>query len=254
MRNAKTGFVEILTPEGVTFALPLAGPVSRFMAWFVDLGVIGAAAGILNQLFAWLKLVSPDLFSAFGLMVFFVLYVGGPMAQEWFWRGQTVGKRLFKLRVADAQGLRLQSSQIFVRNILRFIDMLPLFYLVGGVACALNSRSQRLGDIAANTVVIRTPAVSEPDLQSLLRSKYNSLAEHPHLAARLRQLTSPALSNVALEALLRRDQFNPQARLEIFADIAAAFRTLVSFPPEAVEHLPDEQYVRNAVEILRIVR
>jgi uncharacterized RDD family membrane protein YckC len=254
VRNKKTGFVEILTPEGVAFALPLAGPVSRFMAWFIDLGVISAAAGILNQLFAWLKVVSPDLYSAFGLMVFFIFYVGGPMAQEWFWRGQTVGKRLFKLRVADAQGLRLQSSQIFVRNILRFIDMLPLFYLVGGVACALNSRSQRLGDIAANTVVIRTPSISEPDLASLLRSKYNSLAEHPHLAASLRQLTSPALSNVALEALMRRDQFNPQARLEIFAEIAAAFRKLVAFPPEAVEHLPDEQYVRNAVEILRIAR
>lgn len=254
MRNTKTGYVQILTPEGVTFALPLAGPVSRFLAWFIDFGVIVVAVSILNQLFGWLQSASKDLYSAFGLVIFFVLYVGGPMVQEWFWRGQTIGKRLFKLRVADAQGLRIQPGQIFVRNILRFIDMLPLFYLVGGVACAWNSRSQRLGDIAANTVVIRTPSVSEPDLQSLLRSKYNSLAEHPHLAARLRQLTSPALSNVALEALLRRDQFAPQARLQLFSEIAAAFRKVVSFPIEAVENLPDEQYVRNAVEILRIAR
>ena len=254
MRNARTASIEILTPEGVTFALPLAGPVSRFLAWLIDFSVIVTAAGITAEMFAWLRPISPDLYSAFATILFFVLYVAGPMAQEWYWRGQTVGKRLFQLRVADAQGLRLQSSQIFMRNILRFFDMLPLFYLVGGVACAMTSRSQRLGDIAANTVVIRTPSISEPDLQSLLRSKYNSLAEHPHLAARLRQLTSPVLSNVALEALLRRDQFHPRARLEVFAEIAAAFKKLVSFPPEVVENLPDEQYVRNAVEILRIAR
>ena len=254
MRNARTASIEILTPEGVTFALPLAGPVSRFLAWLIDFSVIVTAAGITAEMFAWLRPISPDLYSAFATILFFVLYVAGPMAQEWYWRGQTVGKRLFQLRVADAHGLRLQSSQIFMRNILRFFDMLPLFYLVGGVACAMTSRSQRLGDIAANTVVIRTPSISEPDLQSLLRSKYNSLAEHPHLAARLRQLTSPALSNIALEALLRRGQFTPRARLELFAEIAAAFKKLVSFPPEVVENLPDEQYVRNALEILRIGR
>ena len=59
-----------------------------------------------------------------------------------------------------------------------------------------------------------------------------------------------ALANVALEALLRRDEFEAGARLELFAEIAGAPRTLVAFPEEAVESLPDEQYVRNAVEIL----
>jgi uncharacterized RDD family membrane protein YckC len=254
VRSARIGSIEILTPEGVTFALQLAGPVSRFLAWLIDFSVILTAAGLVTQMFAWLRLVSPDVYSAFGTILFFILYVGAPMAQEWYWRGQTLGKRFFHLRVADAQGLRLQTSQIFMRNILRFLDMLPLFYFVGGAACALSARSQRLGDIAANTVVIRTAPISDPDLQSLLRSKYNSLAEHPHLAARLRQLTSPVLSNVALEALLRRDQFTPRARLEIFAEIAGAFKRLVVFPPEVAENLPDEQYVRNAVEILRIAR
>ena len=254
MRSAKTGSLEILTPEGVTFTLPLAGPVSRFLAWLVDFGVLLAAAAFINQIAAFVRIISPDLAGTFAMILFFVLYIAGPMAQEWYWRGQTVGKRLLHLRVADAQGLRLQTSQIFMRNILRFFDMLPLFYLVGGVSCALTSLSQRLGDIAANTVVIRTPKISEPDLQSLLRSKYNSLAEHPHLAARLRQLTSPALSNIALEALLRRDQFTPEARLAVFGEIALALKKLVAFPPEAVEYLPDEQYVRNAVEILRIAR
>lgn len=53
---------------------------------------------------------------------------------------------------------------------------------------------------------------------------------------------------------MRRDQFSPQSRLEILAEMAAAFKKLVPFPPEAVENLPDELYVRNVVEILRIAR
>ena len=55
---------------------------------------------------------------------------------------------------------------------------------------------------------------------------------------------------MALEALLRRDEFEPLARLQLFADLAAHFRSLVEFPPEAAEQLSDEQYVRNVVEIL----
>ena len=82
MRSARTASIEILTPEGVTFALPLAGPVSRFLAWLIDFTVIITAAGLISQMFAWLRLVSPDLFAAFGTILFFVLYVAGPMAQE----------------------------------------------------------------------------------------------------------------------------------------------------------------------------
>jgi len=252
VRRSRTATLEILTPEGVKFALPLAGPVARFLAWVVDFCVFVVAVSLVTQAAGLLGTIDRDLAGTISIIALFALYIGGSMLQEWYWRGQTLGKRVFHLRVTDAQGLRLQSSQIFMRNVLRLFDMLPVFYLVGGVTCALSAKRQRLGDIAANTVVIRTPQISEPDLQSLLRSKYNSLAAHPHLAARLRQLTSPALSNVALEAILRRDQFTAEARLAVFADIAEALKKLVAFPEEAVEALPDEQYVRNAVEILRI--
>jgi hypothetical protein len=161
-----------------------------------------------------------------------------------------VGKRLLRLRVVDIQGLRLQFGQIVIRNLLRFVDALPLFYLVGGVACLVNRRSQRLGDVAANTVVIRVPKLNEPNLDSLLARKFNSLREHPHLAARLHQRVSPAEARVALQALLRRDELDAAARVELFGEIAAHFRTHVEFPPEAIEGITDEQFVRNVVDIL----
>lgn len=254
MRKERIATLRILTPEGVTFALPLAGPMSRFLAWLVDFAVFVVATSLISQVLSIFSFIGGDLLGAITALVFFVVYVGGCMAQEWFWRGQTFGKRLLRLRVADAHGLRLQGSQIFMRNVLRFFDMLPFFYLIGGVSCAVTAKAQRLGDIAANTVVIRIPEISEPDLQALTKGKYNSLLEYPHLTARLRQLTSPALSNIAVEALLRRDQFTAEARLAVFAEISAALRKLVLFPVEAVESLPDEQYVRNVVEVLRLWR
>jgi hypothetical protein len=130
------------------------------------------------------------------------------------------------------------------------VDALPAFYFVGGVACWLNSKCQRLGDLAANTVVIRSPRVAEPDLDQLLAGKYNSLRQYPHLAARLRQRVSAAEADVALQALLRREEFDPVARVELFGDLAAHFRTKVEFPAEATDGVADEQYLRNVVDVL----
>ena len=172
------------------------------------------------------------------------------MATEWAWRGQTIGKRLLRLRVMDAQGLRLQFHQVLLRNLLRFVDMLPALYLVGGLACLFSRRAQRLGDLAANTVVVHSAKYTEPDLDQLLAGKFNSLRQYPHLEARLRQRVSPAEARLALQALVRRDELDPAARVELFAELAEHFKSIVTFPPEAVEAMPDEQYIRNVVDIL----
>src|SRR5262249_57728043 len=102
---------------------------------------------------------------------------------EWYWRGQTVGKRMLRLRVVDRQGLRLQPSQIITRNLLRFVDGLPAFYMLGGLTSLLNRQGQRLGDIAANTVVVRTAGLRPPDLDQISKGPFNSLSQYPHLAA-----------------------------------------------------------------------
>src|SRR5262249_50380888 len=161
---------------------------------------------------------------------------------EWFWRGQTVGKRLFGLRVVDAHGFRLEPAQVIVRNLMRAIDALPGLYLVGGVACFFHRHHRRLGDIAAGTAVVRTPKPLAPDLDQILGGKYNSLRESRHLAARLRQKVSPETAQIAMEALMRRDRLDPAARLKLFGQLASHFRTLVPYPAEVDEQLADEQY------------
>jgi uncharacterized RDD family membrane protein YckC len=242
--------LQIRTPEGIVFSQVLAGPVSRLLAWSMDLMVIAALMSVVGYVAALLQVISPGLGAALSILSYFIINIGYGIACEWVWRGQTIGKKLFRLRVVDAEGLRLQFNQIATRNLLRFIDMLPFFYAAGGTLCWFHPKCQRLGDIAANTIVIRQPQVTEPDLDQLLAGKYNSLRQFPHLVARLRQRVSPGEAALALHALIRRDEFEPTARIELFASLASHFQAKAEFPAEATDGIADEQYLRNLADVL----
>jgi hypothetical protein len=185
------------------------------------------------------------------LVALFIVSFGYAMVLEWFWSGQTLGKRVLGLRVMDVRGLRLQPYQIIIRNLLRAVDSLPAAYLLGGLTCLFNRHSQRLGDLAANTIVIRERRVVEPDLDVILEKvHYNSLRDYPHLVARLRQQAAPEEAELALQSLMRRDDLTLEARVALFEELGAHFRQKVTFPQEALEGVSDEQYVRNVVDIL----
>src|SRR5262245_1285646 len=153
----KFATLQIRTPEGIVFSQELAGPVTRFLAWAVDFMCIIALVIMMSYAMIRLHVISPGFGSALSAIGYFVISIGYGIACEWLWRGQTVGKRLLRLRVVDVEGMRLQFNQIVTRNLLRFVDSLPLLYFVGGVVCCLSPKCQRLGDIAANTIVIRAP-------------------------------------------------------------------------------------------------
>ena len=242
--------LRIRTPEGITFAYPLAGPVTRCLAWALDcIIVLALSMGIATALGKF-AVIAPDLISAMSVLAYFLISVGYGVVFEWYWRGQTVGKKVFRLRVMDANGLRLHFHQVLVRNLVRFADMLPAFYLVGGLACLFSRQAQRLGDLAAGTIVVHHRKHGEPDLDQLLGSKFNSLRTHPHLCARLRQQASSDEARIALQALARRDEFDSSARIELFAELAAHFKAMADFPHELVEPMPDEQFIRNVVDVL----
>ncbi len=250
MSRSKANTLTIRTPEGIVFSLQLAGPVTRFMGWAIDLAAISVISSMLNVILGIIGIISRDIAMAVGILTYFVVSIGYGIATEWYWQGQTLGKRLLKLRVMDEHGLRLQFSQIVIRNLLRFVDSLPAFYMVGGLACLINRRAQRLGDFAANTIVVWNPSVSKPDLDQLLEGKYNSFRDYPHIEARLRQRVSPQEAGIALQAIMRRDELDPLARVELLQDIADHFKAVVAFPQEATDGISDEQYVRNVVDAL----
>ena len=192
-----------------------------------------------------------DFGSGAAIVLQFVVATGYGMATEWLWSGRTVGKRMMKLRVIDERGLSLGLKQVIIRNLFRLLDMMPsTFYLLGGISCLVTARCQRLGDIAAGTLVIREAGVTPPALTGIIGTDRNSFATAPHLEARLRQRTTPEEARIVLDAVTRRNELDPESRLELFSRLAEYFRGIAEFPEEITMGLSDEQYVRNVVETL----
>ena len=148
------------------------------------------------------------------------------------WNGKTIGKHVVGIRVMDERGLRLQPSQVLIRNLVRFVDALPMYYAVGGAVCLFSKRSQRLGDLAAGTVVVRNVKLTPPDVEGVLGGKYNSFRAYPHLEARLRQKVSAEEAQLALSMLLvRRDELDTQCGVRtVRSDGAQRFRGLREIP------------------------
>lgn len=248
----KDGFsaLRIRTAEGIEFSFVLAGPLVRLFALLIDLACISVVTSVLGSVLQLFAIVSPDLGMALALLAGFLVAIGYGIVLEWFWRGQTLGKRLLRLRVMDQQGLNLQIGQVVVRNLLRTVDALPLVYLLGGAACFFSSRNQRLGDMAAGTIVVRIPQVLLPNLERLADDRFNSLREFPGVVSRLRQKVSGEEASIALRAVLRRDEMEPEARCGLFAALAGHFRSLAKIPDEACEGAAGERLVRNVLDVV----
>ncbi len=257
----KSTTLSVRTPEGVTFEIPIASPFCRCLALLVDLAVVVSFTILLNQIIGALQVMASTIpvlgrilgdFGSGALIVLqFAVGIGYGMATEWLWSGRTLGKRLLKLRVIDERGLSLGVKQVVIRNLFRVLDMMPsMFYLIGGVSCLLTKRCQRIGDIAAGTLVIREVESAPLAFEEFVRGTDNSFSAAPHLEARLRQRTTPEEARLVIDALARRHELDPSARLELFSRLADHFRELTEFPEEITIGLSDEQYVRNVAATL----
>lgn len=246
----KVRVFRVRTPEGIEFSQPIASPVLRLLAVSIDFGIILLCVELIQIPLTLLRVLSADTAQAIAFLAAFVIEIGYGIALEWRQKGQTVGKRVVKIRVAHGAGSKLLLSQIVMRNLLRVVDHLPLFYAVGGLAALADRQGRRLGDIAAGTVVVRIPKPRLPPLEAAATEKYNSLRDCQTLTARLRQEVTPELADAALQAVQRRASLSPEARWRIFSELAARFQSLVPIPEEVVRGLSKERLVFNVVDVL----
>ncbi|WP_119070129.1 RDD family protein [Aggregatilinea lenta] len=150
--------LQIDTPENVLLETPVAGFGSRSLAAIVDYLLVGITIFVLLWLLSDIPFDTPDdtyVAVAFVLLVIFALFMFYHLIFEAIWNGQTPGKRLFKIRVVQANGMPLTASGLIVRNLVRLFDFLPAFYGVGMIVMFASRHSQRLGDLAAGTLVVR---------------------------------------------------------------------------------------------------
>jgi uncharacterized membrane protein SpoIIM required for sporulation/uncharacterized RDD family membrane protein YckC len=160
--------LDIETPEHVAIGYALADLGSRFVALLLDtliLIVTLAALWIVPAwITSWIGAVPPAL-AGWGLGVMtllsFAVTWGYFIYFEAFRDGQTPGKRRVGIRVVHEGGYPLTVRGAAVRNLIRLVDIQPIpACLVGGVAMLLHPRTQRLGDMAAATVVVRERAIT----------------------------------------------------------------------------------------------
>ena len=242
--------ITIETPEHIQFTYELAGLGSRFLALFVDHLILAAAlllvvGGLLSLHGVLVGLVPQLTNQLLGIPVFVIVvilsatlfYVAYFIFYEMIWAGQTPGKRLAGLRAIRTSGQRIGFIESAIRNILRFADMVPPLQAVGILSVFFTRRSQRLGDLAAGTIVVKERLAERPAAGGEEGGEpATGLGPHDELVRRA-QSGVRALGRQEIETLRRfiqrRDELSAQLRSDLARDIAQSLRE--RFPQLAQE-------------------
>jgi len=159
------GSQDFVASIDVAIDLPVATAGSRGLAQAIDLVFVLVLQALVllicfvgSMALAGLGSRVGDVLLAIGLISVFLIQWGYFVAFELVWEGQTPGKKLLGLRVVDEAGGRAALTQLVIRNLLRVIDFLPMFYGSGILVMLSTGRGQRIGDLAAGTLVVSTTA------------------------------------------------------------------------------------------------
>lgn len=204
--------MDVTTPENISFHYQVVGPFRRAFAYFIDI-VISLGSYLLLALLVYLifAFVLVPLAAAAGLtsligavaglltgmaaIGYFIVYWFYGAYMETYFNGQTLGKRLTKMRVITTDGHAIDGVQATLRNFFRLLDMMPvvpvsaIFMLeqpvltfiptgiFGLVYMTINRRFQRIGDLVANTVVVNEELKQQPNLATFMDERVPQLAE-----------------------------------------------------------------------------
>jgi uncharacterized RDD family membrane protein YckC len=155
---------QVETPEGIDLPLRPAGLMVRALAFAIDLGLRGLIVGLLFIVLAFLGKLGAGL----GSILLFVVSWWYMVLFEVLNQGRSPGKQWMGLRVVQDDGTPIGWSASLLRNLLRFVDMLPFGYFLGAISCLQHPTFKRLGDLAAGTLVIyREQPLARPQLPDI---------------------------------------------------------------------------------------
>lgn len=221
----------LTSAEGIDLDVELAGIGSRGIALAIDMAV---ATAILLTL-GWALATFGDMGGAGLAILVFLVSTGYPILFEGFADGRTPGKAAMGIQVVAADATRVGFLAAVIRGIVRPIDMLPGPYLVGIVSILATRNAQRLGDLAASTIVIHRPTDrSRRRNEDLLRTGGAFDLEpvrSPEVAGWDVSAVDPETVAMARAFLERRDRLDPARREELARTIAMQILPLVSGVP-----------------------
>ena len=221
--------VSLVTPERVVFTYPLAGPSRRGLAYGIDLVCIALLIGLslaLGFVLTWGHASGLGL----GLALIFGITWGYGAFCEGMFNGQTLGKYLVGVRVMTTQGIPINGAQAAIRNLIGTVDgPLPFLYLPGLVSMILTQRFQRLGDLAAGTMVVIEETKREASIIRVIDEPLVELLSH--LPARV--AAGPAQSKALANYVKHRGRFSDSRREEIARHLARPLRERHALPGSA---------------------
>ena len=214
----------------------LAGVGSRFMASLLDGLIQGAVVLAIYVLTLVAAAAGPgpdgSLFYVVVTLAFlgwFLVVLGYHVLFETWASGRTPGKRWTGLRVVHEGGAPVTFTTSAVRNLLRLVDFLPWGYALGVVTMLVTSRNQRLGDLAAGTLVVRERSPVRPTVPA---APQPPAVVRPELAAwDVSSVSADELATVR-RFLERRHQLTPEARNRLAWELASRLRAKVAGPPD----------------------
>lgn len=233
-----TDRIEIATPEGMTLHLTLAGLGSRSAAAILDTLII-VVAGVLVYL-PLRNSIPPTPIAITRRVLPVALFFCYHLVFETVGRRQSPGKRLLGLRVVRTDGSPLGFVASLIRNLIRIVDFLPAAYLLGLSVMFSTVRNQRLGDLAAGSVVVMEPDLSERGAAPA-RTEEITIPEGWDVSAITEEETA-----VIRQFLARRDTLSDDARDRLGRDLNERIAHKVSRPPA---YLPLEGLLETIVLI-----
>jgi uncharacterized RDD family membrane protein YckC len=143
-------------PPSVSITLNYATIVDRFLAVLIDtiitliiVFILSIPSGIISIVPGMRFLFIPTTWIGFLIWIFYFGYFESTS-------GQTIGKQILRIKVVDEQALTVvDMGRALIRNIIRIIDFLPFFYIIGIILISTNPKRQRLGDMIAKTIVLK---------------------------------------------------------------------------------------------------
>ena len=227
-----------VTPEAVSITVDVAGLGSRTIAWLIDtliqaVIVVPILIGVgLGDVTGTVELV------VLSLVLFLIVWGYYPLF-ELFWQGRTPGKRAQRLRVQRTDGQPAGGAAIMVRNLIRILDVF-LFPFLAVISMIVTSRAQRLGDLAAGTMVVRERRLVAPLAVSLPPRSDLPVVDATGLSEREYDVIRSFLS--------RRSSLDAAARTRLAAQLASGLRGRVGSVPEG---LTDEAMLEAVAQSYR---
>lgn len=220
--------LEVLTVEGIKLELDVAGPGTRFVAGLLDGLVLSGL--LLTALLALSVLQGLDVTGASSFMLGFLtlgaalVLIGYHVFFHAFTGGQTPGKRALGIAVVGADGQPAGLAALCLRGVLMLVDLLPVPLSLGLIAIGLTPRRQRLGDLVADTLVVRLPRQEGQALEPWGQETWSQLQ------VRVLDLTPAAAARFEredlafLRELVTRRGMEPGRRADLLREVAAHYR------------------------------